>query len=84
MSGGSSPIRILAVDDHPLVREGIAGLVGVQPDDVGRTSGQRSRRDPAIPEAQPGRDADRPSSSCNEALPQTVEHGCVSRSPRAV
>jgi DNA-binding NarL/FixJ family response regulator len=32
MSGGSSPIRILAVDDHPLVREGIAGLVGVQPD----------------------------------------------------
>jgi DNA-binding NarL/FixJ family response regulator len=32
MSGGSSPIRILAVDDHPLVRQGIAGLVGVQPD----------------------------------------------------
>jgi DNA-binding NarL/FixJ family response regulator len=32
MSGGSSPIRILAGDDHPLVREGIAGLVGVQPD----------------------------------------------------
>jgi DNA-binding NarL/FixJ family response regulator len=32
MSGGSPRIRILAVDDHPLVREGIAGLVGVQPD----------------------------------------------------
>ncbi len=32
MSGGSSPIRILAVDDHPLVREGIAGLIGVQED----------------------------------------------------
>jgi DNA-binding NarL/FixJ family response regulator len=32
MSGGSSPIRILAVDDHPLVRQGIAGLVEVQPD----------------------------------------------------
>src|SRR4029453_17565843 len=32
MSGDSSPIRILAVDDHPLVREGIAGFVAVQPD----------------------------------------------------
>ena len=31
MSDGSSPIRILAVDDHPLVRQGIAGLIGVQP-----------------------------------------------------
>jgi DNA-binding NarL/FixJ family response regulator len=32
MSGGSAPIRVLAVDDHPLVREGIAGLIGVQAD----------------------------------------------------
>jgi DNA-binding NarL/FixJ family response regulator len=32
MIAGSSPIRILAVDDHPVVREGICGLVGVQPD----------------------------------------------------
>jgi DNA-binding NarL/FixJ family response regulator len=32
VSGTSSRIRILAVDDHPLVREGIAGLVGGQPD----------------------------------------------------
>jgi DNA-binding NarL/FixJ family response regulator len=28
----SSPIRILVVDDHPLLREGIAALVGGQPD----------------------------------------------------
>jgi DNA-binding NarL/FixJ family response regulator len=32
MSADSSPIRILAVDDHPLVRQGIAGLVAIQPD----------------------------------------------------
>ncbi len=34
MSSDISPIRILSVDDHPLVRQGIAGLVGVQPDMV--------------------------------------------------
>jgi DNA-binding NarL/FixJ family response regulator len=32
MSGGTSPIRILAVDDHQLVREGIAGFLAIQPD----------------------------------------------------
>jgi DNA-binding NarL/FixJ family response regulator len=33
MSGGDpSRIRIIAVDDHPIVRQGIAGLVGTQPD----------------------------------------------------
>jgi DNA-binding NarL/FixJ family response regulator len=32
MSTGSSLIRILAVDDHPMLREGIASLVGSQPD----------------------------------------------------
>ena len=30
----TSPIRILAVDDHPVVRQGIAGLVSIQPDMV--------------------------------------------------
>jgi DNA-binding NarL/FixJ family response regulator len=32
MSGSSSPIRILAVDDHPVVRDGIGRLVGIQSD----------------------------------------------------
>ncbi len=32
MSADSSRIRILAVDDHPIVRQGIAGLVGTQSD----------------------------------------------------
>lgn len=32
MSTEISPIRILAVDDHPLVRQGIAGLIRIQPD----------------------------------------------------
>jgi len=45
MSTDVSPIRILAVDDHPLVRQGIAGLVGVQPDMV------------LVGEASTGRDA---------------------------
>ena len=34
MSAGTSQIRVLTVDDHPLVRQGIAGLVGVQQDMV--------------------------------------------------
>ena len=34
MDTASSQIRILAVDDHALVRDGIVGLVGVQPDMV--------------------------------------------------
>jgi DNA-binding NarL/FixJ family response regulator len=32
MSADTNSIRILAVDDHPLVRQGIAGLVAVQSD----------------------------------------------------
>ncbi|MBV8437615.1 MAG: response regulator transcription factor [Silvibacterium sp.] len=32
MSAGTSQIRILVVDDHPVVRNGIADLVRIQPD----------------------------------------------------
>jgi DNA-binding NarL/FixJ family response regulator len=32
MSPDTSPIRILVVDDHPVVRQGVAGLVDGQPD----------------------------------------------------
>jgi len=32
MNASTSQIRILAVDDHPIVRQGIAGLIGIQTD----------------------------------------------------
>src|SRR4029078_9290306 len=32
VTGASSPIRVLAVDDHPIVRDGIAGLIAIQTD----------------------------------------------------
>jgi len=32
MSTGSSSIRVMTVDDHPLLRQGIAALINTQPD----------------------------------------------------
>ena len=32
MSNSTARIRILAADDHPIVREGIAALIAIQPD----------------------------------------------------
>jgi DNA-binding NarL/FixJ family response regulator len=32
MEGGKQRIRVLSVDDHPLLRQGIGALVGAQPD----------------------------------------------------
>jgi DNA-binding NarL/FixJ family response regulator len=53
MSGDSTPIRILAVDDHPVVRQGIAGLITVQADMV------------LVGEASNGREAIQQFRTCN-------------------
>ncbi len=49
MNAEIQPIRILAVDDHPLVRQGIAGLIRIQPDMtlVGEASDGREAECPA-------------------------------------
>ena len=59
MNAGSSQIRILAVDDHPIVRQGIAGLIGIQTDMI--LVGEASNGRDAIQQFRthhPGRHAD--------------------------
>jgi hypothetical protein len=59
MSAEAGPIRILAVDDHPVVRQGIAGLVAVHSDmSLVAEASNGARSDPAIPCASSGRHAD--------------------------
>ena len=68
MSVAPEPIRILAVDDHPIVRRGIAGLISIQPDMilVGEASAWVVTGYPAIPDAPSGRYADGPANAGNE------------------
>ena len=81
MSGDSAPIRILAVDDHQLVREGIAGFLAVQSDMTlvaqaanGREAIQQFRTH------QPRRDADGPADAGVEWPQHAHRHsGGVSR-----
>ena len=45
MSAEAGPIRILAIDDHPDVRQGIAGLVAVSiPEDVFKGAERLARK----------------------------------------
>jgi len=67
MSAEPDPIRILSVDDHPILRQGVAALVGGQVDMslVAEASNGREAI-PAIPRAPSGRHADGFANAGNE------------------
>ena len=67
MSDEPSPIRILVADDHPVVREGVAALVGGQPDMRDRwPSFEWTRSNPAVPGTASGHYADGHPNASNE------------------
>ena len=52
-------IRILVADDHPIVREGLCGLIAVQPDMVVVADASNGREAiPAVSSSSPGRHGD--------------------------
>ena len=66
VTDGSSPIRILAVDDHPLVRNGIAGLVAIQTDMTWWRKPPTAATRSSNSDAPSGRHADGPADAGNE------------------
>jgi hypothetical protein len=94
MSAASPSIRILAVDDHPLFRQGIAALLAPQPDmslvaEVGNTCGTwealSQQRACWLPERvtsrvdRCGKKPKEPASACNGEQGRTAGRSIIKR-----